>query len=698
VVRASTGQVGKIMVERPHRLPVGGQSIVGYVTGQGEPRIALDVGEDKVHFNNPLLPDTRSELALPLISRGTVIGALDVQSVEANAFNLDDVETLQIMADQLTVALENASLFEKIARTLERTQSLYRVSHALTTASDPQSASETVLGEYLRLLGLNQGSFILLDRTGTISQAQARFVKGQAITPTFKLPVQDDLVFQQLLNNPTPLVIHDTKNHPLLKSSRTTAEPSLAEAMLYIPVTVQGKVVGALVADAVEANHTFSQEDIEVGEVIAGQLSVRLEGWQLLLEAQHNSTLLKTAAEISRAASSILDVDHLIDSSVNLIRNEFDLYYVGLFMVDATKKWAILRAGTGEAGRFQIEAGHRLKIGGGSMIGWSVQHREPRIALDVGAESEHFKRNKYLPDTRSELALPLISHDEVIGALTVQSVERNAFSVDDITVLQTMADQLANAIANARLFENVARSRQEAEAHLRETIALQQLSQSLSRTIHVNEILEVVFQACTKVIGFDYVQISLVDSQDRIKAVAGVGVSETHLNQANQPLASQDIMADIIRTGKTEIITGWDERFNQTLYQAEGHAEWVRLFTPISLRQRNVGIIEAGFNKGKQATIEESQVRLLKAFIDQMVLALDNAQRYEISQRTARREAIIREISGKIRGAVDIDDILKTTVSELGQLLGTSQGGIRLTVAEDDPSISPAATEPVESP
>ena len=611
------------------------------------------------------------------------------------------VAIINDVTDRKQREVERELLMAQTARNLERTQSLYRVSHALTTASDPQTASETVLGEYLGLLGLNQGSFMLLDRSGRYITAQARFIDGQPMSPTLSLVAQDDLIFQHLIQNPSPLVIRDAQNHPLMKTSQDTRGQTNVQAMLFIPLMVRGKVVGSLVADAVAADHVFSQEDIEVGEAIAGQLGIRLESWQSLTEAQHSSSLLQTASGVSRAASSILDVDRLIDASVNLIRDEFDLYYVGLFLVDEAKKWAILRAGTGQAGRLQIEAGHRLKIGGGSMIGWSIQHREPRIALDVGIEAEHFKRNKYLPDTHSELALPLASRDEVIGALTVQSIERDAFSAEDITVLQTMADQLANAIANAHLFENVARSQREAEARLQETIALQELSQALSSTIHVNEILEVVFQACTKVIGFDYVQIALVDNRKRVKAIAGVGVSETQIKRANHALDSQDIMADIVRTGKTEMITGWDERFDREIYEAEGHADWVRLFTPISLRQRNIGLVEAGFNKQKQATIADSQIRLLKAFIDQMVLALDNAQRYEVSQRNARREAIIREITDKIQGAVDIDDILRTTVSELGQALGATRGGIRLGLAEDDSaaaSVAFAQNSPGERP
>jgi putative methionine-R-sulfoxide reductase with GAF domain len=92
MVHASTGEVGRIMVARPHKLQVGSNSIIGFVTAQGQPRIALDVGEDAYHFKNPLLPDTRSEMGLPLISRGVVIGALDVQSVEVNAFSDEDID------------------------------------------------------------------------------------------------------------------------------------------------------------------------------------------------------------------------------------------------------------------------------------------------------------------------------------------------------------------------------------------------------------------------------------------------------------------------------------------------------------------------------------------------------------------------------------------------------------------------------
>lgn len=160
---------------------------------------------------------------------------------------------------------------------------------------------------------------------------------------------------------------------------------------------------------------------------------------------------LQTAAEVSRAVTSILDINVLLPNVVELIRSHFDYYYVGIFLVDESRQWAMLRAATGEVGAQMLREGHKLAMADSSMIGWCLVHRTARIALDVGVDAVQF-RNPLLPLTRSEMALPLITHGEVIGAMTIQSVLPAAFSRVDITALQSLADQVANAIENARLF------------------------------------------------------------------------------------------------------------------------------------------------------------------------------------------------------------------------------------------------------
>lgn len=126
VLGAANSEGGKRMLNRGHQLRIGEQGIVGFVTGSGNPRIARDVGEDVVFFNNPDLPDTHSEMALPLTVSGKIIGALDVQSTEVNAFTSDDIEVLSTLADQVGIAIQNARLYDQTQKSLAEAEAIYR--------------------------------------------------------------------------------------------------------------------------------------------------------------------------------------------------------------------------------------------------------------------------------------------------------------------------------------------------------------------------------------------------------------------------------------------------------------------------------------------------------------------------------------------------------------------------------------------
>jgi len=187
------------------------------------------------------------------------------------------------------------------------------------------------------------------------------------------------------------------------------------------------------------------------------QLTLDLEGDREHLQRRTNElerreVQVRTASEISRIISAELDLEKLFQQIVALIKERFNLYYVGVFINDDQGLYAELKAGTGESGQQMLAAGHKLAIGGTSMVGWAISRRKARIVLDVGQEAVRFN-NPYLPETRSEIALPMISTNQVIGAISVQSDESEAFDQDDILVLQGVADGLATAIENARLFQ-----------------------------------------------------------------------------------------------------------------------------------------------------------------------------------------------------------------------------------------------------
>jgi signal transduction histidine kinase len=168
-----------------------------------------------------------------------------------------------------------------------------------------------------------------------------------------------------------------------------------------------------------------------------------------LEKAIRRASLLAAAAEASQNMTRILDLDKLLPKTVDIICEAYDFYYAGVFLIDEAGEFAVLRAGRGEPGRIMIENNHKLAVGGNSMIGACTALNEARISLDVDTEKVWYP-NPVLPETRSEMALPLAIGGKVIGAVTVQSVEAAAFSEEDISSLQAMANQLTIAIDNAR--------------------------------------------------------------------------------------------------------------------------------------------------------------------------------------------------------------------------------------------------------
>ncbi|MGH2521809.1 MAG: GAF domain-containing protein, partial [Anaerolineales bacterium] len=176
---------------------------------------------------------------------------------------------------------------------------------------------------------------------------------------------------------------------------------------------------------------------------------------------------LQAAADIGRATASVRDLSQLMTLALELIRERFGFYHASIFLLDEAGEFAVVRESAGPVGAELKARGHKLGVGSNSLIGWVTQHRHPHVALDVAEDPFHFK-NPLLPDTRSELAIPLIVGDRLLGALDVQSTTPNAFSESDVQVLQTLADQLSVAIENAGLFQRTQASLDELSALYRQ--------------------------------------------------------------------------------------------------------------------------------------------------------------------------------------------------------------------------------------
>jgi GAF domain-containing protein len=181
------------------------------------------------------------------------------------------------------------------------------------------------------------------------------------------------------------------------------------------------------------------------------------------LELNRRSAQLEAAAVVARSAAEVRELKELLNIVCIQISNQFGYYHTGVFLADPLGEYVILHAASSEGGKRMLNRGHKLEIGRQGIVGYAAYQKRPRIAQDVGTDAVFFN-NPDLPDTHAEVALPLIAQNRLIGVLDIQSQDRNAFTVEDMYTLQTMADQIALAIENARLLQESQNSLEQLQA------------------------------------------------------------------------------------------------------------------------------------------------------------------------------------------------------------------------------------------
>jgi GAF domain-containing protein len=608
-----------------------------------------------------------SLMFVPLQIGRRIIGVMSAQSYRFNVYGQGELALLAGIANHVAVAIENADLFQQTQARAEELAILNEMGRDLTGSLDLASVNQNV----------HHYTSLLMDTTNFY----IAYYNEESDEVTFPLAYENGQQVQwrsrRLGKGMTEYVVRNRQSlfieqnvEGWLAQHGVDSIGSVAGTWLGVPLTAGPKVIG-IIAVQHERSGIYQERHRELLTAVASQTSIAVENARLFKQTEVRAEELAILNEMSRALSATLDVDDVLDRIYEHASRLLDatnfyvsFYYPELdeieFALDITGDDVIRHRGRRQFANGLTE--HLIRTGRPLLIAEGLQEEVERLGLEVLN-----LRGK------SWIGVPMGFGKQAIGTIVVQSYTTpRLYSEHDRELLSAIASQATIAIQNARSFENATNARREAEERLRETAALQQLSQSLARTLQVSEILDIFFRASLDVIGgFDYIMLSLVDKQQqRVSVVGGVGVTDSHIKKASHSLDSSDIMADIIRTGQTELITGWDERFDKETFESEGHEEWVRVFTPVSLRQENVGVVEAGFRKGGYQRVHESQINLLKAFISQTVLALDNAKRYEASQQTARREQILREVTARVRNSADVDTILRTAAQEVSRALG----------------------------
>jgi GAF domain-containing protein len=270
MLQAANSEGGRRMLQRNHRLRLG-TGIVGYTAQTGNPRIALDVGADAVYFDNPDLPDTRSEAALPMKSHGETVGILDVQSKQAGAFTDEDLQILTTLASQVAISLENARLLTETRAALAQVQEVYdeftRAEWSRTIAKVEQSGFR-----------YNAGRIEMLDGAITSSEVMDAMRTGEVITGTAD---------------------HAQENHNVIA----------------VPVKVRGETIGVIHVESNDPSKTWLESDITMVAAVAERAAFAMENARLFQEARRRAAKEQAISEATVRISSAVNIENILHTT-----------------------------------------------------------------------------------------------------------------------------------------------------------------------------------------------------------------------------------------------------------------------------------------------------------------------------------------------------------------------------------------------
>ncbi|MBL7063666.1 MAG: GAF domain-containing protein, partial [Anaerolineae bacterium] len=644
-----------------------GEGLSGKVLESGEPLIVDDYqhweGQAATWRDHPFT----AIIGVPVRWGEEFLGVLEVLADPPRTFSPSDAELLSLFATQAAIAIRNTRLYEEARSRSERLAVVNRIGSAVSATLHLDDLMETVYQKVVPTFQADAFFIALYDEETDELDFRLQVDEGGREPPR-RQPLGAGLS-SLVVAEKRPLLVRDyEQEQDHLPPPAVWGTMKSPASWLGVPMLVGEQMIGVISVQAYRP-HAYGDEEQLLLSTIADQVAVAVQNARLYQAERKRVTQLDVVNQVARQAVSTLDLDRLLPEVVTAIRQGFEYDNVSLFLLDEAAGELEMRTLAGDFEDLATQD-YRQAVGVG-MLGWAAETGQPLLANDVSKEPRYIPG--FLPGpleeilTRSELCMPLKLAGRVIGVLDVQETRLNAFDGTDIMALETLADQIAVAIENARLF-------QESQRRAEEMAALRQVNLATLSTLEQDQVFEIMLDQLGTVIDYDTAAIKVIAPDGREKMVAGRGPVIHDQAMWNGFDAKDNKLVQEMRETRLPVVvhdSHTDERYER-VGDWQTFRSWVG--APLFVRGDLTGHL--AIEKTIPGFYDQNAVHLLGDFAHAAAIALENARLYqELRSRAEQLEQRVQERTAQLQAQyARLDAILHSTSD--GIIVTDGQGEI----------------------
>ncbi len=593
-----------------------------------------------------------SYVGAPILHRNRALGTLCLFNTQPRPITQRESDLLITIGQQIGAAVENARLFEELDREREIAQTLLDTAEAMSTTLQLDRLLERVLDEFQRIVPYDSASISLLP-----DRSLPRIGKAPGSTPIAWLVASRGLEHvpaaqREFILNEFPLVHRVLETWKPVIVSDTHQEPDwipveglgMVRSWLGIPLMFRERAIGLLMVDSHQVR-AYDQETARVAFAFAHQAALAIENSRLYgqTRAQLREALLLHS--VTAALSSTLDTDMMLPyvcrSLCEILNGSSATIYSLDEQINTITAVANYAASSASKREQETSPGHSHTLSELPATALALAQRRPTQMHVNDPEADPRERAMLVVHgAQAVLLLPMVAHGRAAGLAAVwESQSLRRFTEGEIAIGQTLTHQAAVAMENARLFAETQKSAQQ-------IAALYETSRALASSLETESLIHTILDAVYRTLGCEHALIATGNEETNT-----IGIRHTiwrgkfdafpeQIQSVEYPLDHPDILADVYHSGRTEIIDGWDERFDHQIWEnlsgSNGRDRFLHIFMPIKMRDHVIGVVEAGYEKDEKSYISDDDIQMLTAFMDQAAVALENARLFEEVGKRAR--------------------------------------------------------------